>query len=464
MTARHPLWRVLALFAALSIVAAACGDDEESSTTGAEDTESETEAGASDTEEPSESASEEPSEGAGEASLAGMKGTLPLLDLEDDFKARMDEIDPDLGGTYNYGAESYDAVVVITLAAIVAGSDGIEYASEINEVTRNGEKCTDFAACRTLAEAGTDFDYDGVSGPMDFSGNGEPTIGSYGVQQFTEDNMIDDSLTEYVVAEAPESADVPAVPVVGDRAGDGVLTIGTLLPETGNLAFLGPPEIAAVQLGISEVNSAGGFNGADVALVTGDSGDVENGIANQTVDRLLQANVDGIIGAASSGVTLTVIDKITSAGVVQFSPANTSTALSDYDDKGLYFRNAPADVLQGNVLGEVIAADGNATVALLVLDDPYGESLADQLEESLSASGSEVVARVVYDPAATQFDAEVQEAAAEDPDAVVLIGFDESSRILNTMVEESIGPQDVAVYGVDGNMGNALGERFAAGT
>lgn len=354
-------------------------------------------------------------------------------------------------------------MLVITLAAIVAGTDGIEYANEINEVTRNGEKCTDFAACRALAEAGTDFDYDGVSGPMDFSGNGEPTIGSYGVLTFGDDNRIDDSLTEYIVAEAPADADVEQVPVVGQRAGDGVLTIGTLLPETGNLAFLGPPEIAAAQLGINDVNAAGGFNGQDVGLVTGDSGDVDNGIANQTVDRLLQANVDAIIGAASSSVTLTVIDKIVSAGVVQFSPANTSTALSTYDDKGLYFRNAPSDFLQGNVLAEVVAGDGHANVALLVLDDPYGESLADQLEESLAASGSEVVARVVYDPAATTFDAEVQEVAAEDPDAVILIGFEESSRVLTTMIEEGIGPQDVAVYGVDGNTGNALGEDFEAG-
>jgi hypothetical protein len=31
------------------------------------------------------------------------------------------------------------------------------------------------------------------------------------------------------------------------------------------------------------------------------------------------------------------------------------------------------------------------------------------------------------------------------------------------MVEQGVGPQDKAVYGVDGNMGNALGENFDAG-
>ena len=151
---------------------------------------------------------------------------------------------------------------------------------------------------------------------------------------------------------------MPQVPVEGTRAGDGVLTIGTILPQTGSLAFLGPPEFAAFDLAIQDINAAGGVLGADVVGIPGDSGDATTDTANQTVDRLLSQNVDAIIGAASSGVSLTVIDKITGAGVVEFSPANTSKTLSDYPDKGLYFRTAPSDILQGAVLGEVIAGDG----------------------------------------------------------------------------------------------------------
>ena len=70
----------------------------------------------------------------------------------------------------------------------------------------------------------------------------------------------------------------------------------------------------------------------------------------------------------------------------------------------------------------------------------------------------------VYDEKAQTFDAEVDEIVAADPDAILLIAFDEASRILRTMVEKGIGPTDKAVYGVDGNMGNALGETFDAGT
>ena len=159
--------------------------------------------------------------------------------------------------------------------------------------------------------------------------------------------------------------------------GDGTLTIGSLLPQTGNLAFLGPPEFAGVELAIKEINEAGGVLDKDVAYIEGDSGDTSQDIANPTVDRLLAADVDVIIGAASSGVSLTVIDKITSAGVVQYSPANTAADFTDYDDKGLYFRTAPPDVLQGRILGETILADGCTNVGVLALQDPYGEGLAE---------------------------------------------------------------------------------------
>jgi branched-chain amino acid transport system substrate-binding protein len=245
------------------------------------------------------------------------------------------------------------------------------------------------------------------------------------------------------------------------NTGDGTFTVGTLLPETGSLAFLGPPEFAGVDLAVSDINAAGGVNGEEIPdAIRGDSGDTETDTASQTADRLLSENADLIVGAASSGVTLTVIDKITGAGVIQFSPANTSDELTDYDDNGLYFRTAPADTLQGRLLGELIAADGNATLGILALDDAYGTGLADNVEASFTDAGGEVVDKIIYDPAAQNFDAEVQQIADLAPDAVIVIGFEESSLILTSMIEKGIGPQDVAVYGTDGNMGNALGEQF----
>ena len=184
--------------------------------------------------------------------------------------------------------------------------------------------------------------------------------------------------------------------------GDGELVIGTLLPQTGSLAFLGPPEFAGVDLALKEINDAGGVNGKPVKKFDSDSGDTKTDTASQSVDRLISNKVDAIIGAASSSVTLSVIDKIVGNGTLQISPANTSDTLTKYDDKGLYFRTAPPDVLQGRVLGDLMLADGNSTVGMLVLQDAYGTGLAASTKKSFEGGGGKVVEQVIYDPAGGQ--------------------------------------------------------------
>ncbi|NCX17520.1 MAG: amino acid ABC transporter substrate-binding protein, partial [Acidimicrobiia bacterium] len=165
------------------------------------------------------------------------------------------------------------------------------------------------------------------------------------------DDEAAEEVTEETEAPAEEASDCAVTS----------LNIGTILPVTGSLAFLGPPEVAASGFAVEDINAAGGVLGQPVVLNQGDSGDATTDTANTEVDRLLAAGAQVIIGAASSGVSLTVIDKITSAGVVQFSPANTSPTLTTYDDKGLYFRTAPSDLLQGRVLANLVIEEGSTS-------------------------------------------------------------------------------------------------------
>ena len=232
---------LLGLLLTFSLVAAACGGDDDDASS---DT---TEAGSS----------------TSANSLVGMKGTTPLVDLGDEFKDRLLKIDPALVD-YNYAAESYDATIISALAAEEAKTDGSDYASKINGITREGTKCQDWASCVKIVKEGGDVDYDGQSGELEFSGNGEPTKASYGVLQFgtegcdeltdAQSECIDNAKTTFVSATAPPEADVAQVPVEAARAGDGTFTVGTLLPKTGSLAFLGPPEFAGVKLAIEEIN------------------------------------------------------------------------------------------------------------------------------------------------------------------------------------------------------------------
>ncbi len=254
---------------------------------------------------------------------------------------------------------------------------------------------------------------------------------------------------------APATSSAPAASAAPAAAqGDGTLTIGTLLPSTGSLAFLGPPEFAGVKLAVKEINEAGGVLGKPVVEIDTDSGDTSTNIASQSVDKLLQQKADAIIGAASSSVSLSVIDKITGAGVVQFSPANTSDQFTTYDDKGLYFRTAPPDVLQGRVLGDLIVADGSDTVGILALQDAYGTGLADNTQKAVESAGGQVVEKVIYDPKAAEFSADVAKIKAANPKAIALIGFDETKKIVPELVKQGLTADKVKWYFVDGNLSN----------
>lgn len=247
------------------------------------------------------------------------------------------------------------------------------------------------------------------------------------------------------------SDDASAAPAA--NKGDGVLTIGSLLPQTGSLAFLGPPEFAGVDLAIKDINAAGGVLGKDVVGVKADSGDTDSGIAPAETDKLLKAGSDVIVGAASSGVSLTVIDKILSAGVVEFSPANTSTAFDegDYAKPDLYFRTAPSDILQGAVLSNLLIEDGKQNVAILARQDAYGETLASEVSKGLENAGSKVAANVLYSEKDGPGDSQIAEIADSGADAVVLIAFEETTTIIPKLIQAGAGPKDVSTYFVDGN-------------
>jgi branched-chain amino acid transport system substrate-binding protein len=180
------------------------------------------------------------------------------------------------------------------------------------------------------------------------------------------------------------------------------------------------------------------------------------------VDRELGQGAQVIIGAAASGVTKLVIDKITGAGVVEFSPANTSDEFTCWPDRGLYFRTAPPDRLQAQALAALMATDGAQRISILARNDPYGSGLADNTVQNLRAAGipQNQIQKIIYDPNATSYNTEIDDVRQFNPDAVAVIGFDESKKILTRMSEVRIGPGQKLVYGTDGNM---AGHRAAAG-
>jgi neutral amino acid transport system substrate-binding protein len=207
-----------------------------------------------------------------------------------------------------------------------------------------------------------------------------------------------------------DAAAYTAADCAADATSDNTFKVGTLLPTTGNLAFLGPPEIAGVGLAVADINAAGGVNGTDACVYNTDSGDSSDmSVSTASAEDLIAQKVSFVLGAASSSVSLNVVDAITEAGIVQISPANTAATLSGYSP--FYFRVAPPDTVQGDALGQLITGEGNASVAFLVFNDSYGTGLRDSTEAAIVEAGGEVVygakgAGQEFPPSQTTFSSE----------------------------------------------------------
>jgi branched-chain amino acid transport system substrate-binding protein len=247
------------------------------------------------------------------------------------------------------------------------------------------------------------------------------------------------------------------------EARDLTLKIGTILPQTGSLAFLGPPEEAGVGLAGEDVNAVAEETGLTLDdIVWGDSGDTDNKAYATTIQKLISEGVTAAIGAASSGVTKLFLDDAVAAGIITFSPANTSVDFIDWDDNGLYWRTAPADTLQGEVLGNLVAEDGHKNVAVLYQNDSYGTGLNAVFQEVFTGSGGTIVEEQSYNTGDTSFDAQISAILASKPDAILLITFDEIFTIGPALLQAGYPAEDL--YLVDGNLKNfGSDEKWPAG-
>ncbi len=236
-------------------------------------------------------------------------------------------------------------------------------------------------------------------------------------------------------------------------AGDGVVKFAGIIPLTGALAFLSPPEIAGAELAIQDINAAGGVLGQEVTWTVEDSSDGDHPeIAPASATKVLEEGADVVIGAAASGVTRLIIDQVTKSKTVQISMSNTAPDLSTWDDGGYYFRTAPSDLLQGAIVGNTIVTDGNQNVAIIYQQTSYGEGLEAKAKSTIEAAGATVVSSLPFPEHETNFDTIVDQTIAAGADSVLVISYDEIKKIVPALQKKKFDGSKI--YFVDGNLAN----------
>lgn len=214
---------------------------------------------------------------------------------------------------------------------------------------------------------------------------------------------------------------------------DGVLTIGVLLPRTGDGATLGEPLVNVVEAAVAAVNAAGGVRSENVVL------DIVDEASAASVDDLLRnPALDAVIGPASSRNALELLPTITAAGVAACSPTATGIALTGMPDNDLFFRTVPSDALEAIAIARVMNQTGLASVGLVFTDDVYGRPFANAVRQALTSRNMAVVSELAYDPNDDDLSAEASQVVAESPPVIAVIGDTASGgRMVSTLLEQS---------------------------
>lgn len=202
--------------------------------------------------------------------------------------------------------------------------------------------------------------------------------------------------------------------------------MGVLLAFTGPLESLAPPIADGAELAIKEVSDSGKLLGGKTVMpVRADSTCVDAGAATASGERLITADgVSGIVGAMCSGATGAVLQNVAMAnGMVMISPSATSPGLSSVEDNGLFFRTAPSDARQGEVMTQIIMDKGLKSVAVTYTNNDYGKGLADSFQAAFEAAGGSVTLNAAHDEGKADYTAEVGALASAGGDALVVAGY-----------------------------------------
>jgi len=222
------------------------------------------------------------------------------------------------------------------------------------------------------------------------------------------------------------SAMMLAVSVPAYAADHGAIKIGVLFGFTGPIESLTPDMAKAVELAAKEASDSGMLlGGKKVEVIRADSTCVDAAAATAAAERLITSDkVAAIVGADCSGVTTAVANNVAvPKGVVLISPSATSPGLSSINDKGFFFRTAPSDARQGEVLADVLKNRGIREVAITYTNNDYGKGLAQSFGDAFKKGGGKVSMTAAHEDGKADYAAEVGALSATGSKHLAVFGY-----------------------------------------
>ncbi len=240
--------------------------------------------------------------------------------------------------------------------------------------------------------------------------------------------------------------------------------IGIILGYTGPIESLTPDMAMGAELAIAEANKSGNFALGEVTSVRADSTCIDSAAATAAAERLVTSDkVNAIMGADCSGVTTAILENVAVPnGVMMVSPSATSPALSTVADNDLFFRTAPSDARQGEVVAEILKDKGYKTAAMTYTNNDYGKGLADSIKSNFEANGGTITISTAHEDGKGDYGAEVAALAQAGGEILIVAGYlDQGGK---GIIQASLDADAFNMFYLpDGMIGDALPAAIGAG-
>jgi len=232
------------------------------------------------------------------------------------------------------------------------------------------------------------------------------------------------------------------------------IKLGIFIGFTGPIESLTGHMAAAADLAMKEASDSGKLlGGSTVVGIRADSTcAIDTAAGTAAAERLITAEgIKGMVGGDCSGITGAVLQNVARPnGMVMISPSATSPALTTAEDDGLFFRTAPSDAREGEVMAEILVEKGIKSIAMTYTNNDYGKGLSEAITTAFIAKGGTVTINAAHEDGKADYSAEVAALASAGGDLLVVAGYlDQGGK---GIIQASLDTGAFSQFGLPGGM------------
>lgn len=202
--------------------------------------------------------------------------------------------------------------------------------------------------------------------------------------------------------------------------GDATVTVGAILPLSGEFAIYGEPIRRGIELAYEEIQAREDFPYNLELRVEDSQGDPDR--AQDLLRQIYGAGAPAAIGGVTTREALAMVEVADSRDRVLLSPSASSPRLTGISTN--FFRVFPSDFLEGTKMAHFsVQTLGIETVVIAAAESQYAKGVQEVFQQEVQRQGAEVLEVIEYPRPTSDLGGILDRVMTLSPDAVYLADY-----------------------------------------